>query len=69
MKQLSEILALAACAFIGAALVAFFINYPRAQPVRLIGMCQGQLLAALEESQFPADCDWIEAINFKGENQ
>lgn len=38
-----------------------------AQPARLIGLCDGQVLAAMEEDQFPAGCDWIEPIHFQEE--
>ncbi len=33
-----------------------------AREVRLIGLCDGRLMAALEESSFPAGCEWIEPI-------
>lgn len=36
----------------------------RAAPVRLIGLCDGRLLGALEEGSFPAGCVWIEPIRF-----
>jgi hypothetical protein len=36
-----------------------------AVPVRLIGACNGQILGAMEESAFPAGCDWIETINIE----
>ena len=37
----------------------------RAIEVRLIGHCDGKLLAAMEEDNFPASgCSWIEPINF-----
>lgn len=44
---------------------------PKAQPIRLIGMCNGQLLGAMEEDQFPAPCEWIEGVRFeeKGDDE
>ena len=30
-----------------------------AVPVRLVGMCDGRLMGAMEESAFPAGCEWI----------
>lgn len=33
-----------------------------AVPVRLVGLCNGQLFAAMEESAFPAGCTLIEPI-------
>lgn len=38
-----------------------------AREVRLIGLCDGRLMAALEESSFPSDCAWIEPIRFEPE--
>lgn len=41
------------------------IGYKPERPAveaRLIGRCNGRLMAALEESAFPAGCDWIEPI-------
>ena len=35
----------------------------KAQPIRLIGMCHGQLLGGLEEDHFPEGCKWIEPVN------
>lgn len=35
---------------------------PQAFPARLIGQCHGQLLAGMEEDEFPEGCDWIEPI-------
>lgn len=46
----------------GAAIARYFEGVPAeapAVPVRLIGMCGGRMLAAMEESAFPANCDWI----------
>jgi hypothetical protein len=54
-----------------AALVALAFAYPLAWtvkaaeaerpavPVRLVGLCDGRMMAAMEESAFPAGCDWI----------
>ena len=48
----------------GAAYVAEAFESERpAVPVRLIGKCNGRILAALEESSFPAGCEWIEEIH------
>lgn len=38
---------------------------PRAREVRLIGDCNGRIMAALEEDQFPAGCRWIEPIRME----
>jgi hypothetical protein len=41
------------------------IGYKPERPAveaRLIGRCNGRLMAALEESAFPAGCDWVEPI-------
>lgn len=42
---------------------------PTAQPIRLIGMCNGQLLGAMEEDQFPAPCEWIEGVNMQPQEE
>lgn len=39
-----------------------------ARPARLIGSCGGQIMAAEEESSFPAGCAWIEPIRLNGES-
>ena len=44
-----------------------FEREPAAIEARLIGMCDGRLMAALEESSFPAGCEWIEPIRFEPE--
>lgn len=36
----------------------------QAAPVRLVGLCSGRLLGALEEDAFPAGCSWIEPVRF-----
>lgn len=41
---------------------------PPATEARLIGECNGRLLAAMEESDFPAGCTWIELIRLDGES-
>lgn len=38
-----------------------------AVPARLIGLCDGRILAAEEESAFPAGCTWIEPIRYASE--
>lgn len=38
-----------------------------AVPARLIGECGGRILAATEESSFPAGCAWIEPIRYESE--
>ena len=48
------------------AAVASLPSKSSARPARLIGVCSGQMLAAMEEDEFPAGCDWIELINFEG---
>lgn len=63
-------IAIAACigvALIGANLANGFAAEPAASEVRLIGECNGRLLAAMEESSFPAGCEWIEPIRFDPE--
>lgn len=35
---------------------------PAARQVRLVGQCDGKILAAMEESDFPAGCAWIEPV-------
>lgn len=60
----------------GAAIVVLLLLYahmaidvqPKAHPIRLIGMCNGQLLGAMEEDHFPAPCDWIEAAHYEEEH-
>ena len=37
---------------------------PAAIEARLIGYCGGRVLAAVEESSFPAGCNWIEPIRY-----
>lgn len=44
-----------------------FAEEPAAIEARLIGECDGRILAALEESSFPAGCEWIEPIRFEPE--
>lgn len=39
-----------------------------ATPARLIGECNGQLFAAMEEDQFPSGCAWIEPIHYQSAN-
>lgn len=47
----------------GAALAVEAINGRPAVEVRLVGRCDGRLMAAMEEDNFPATgCDWIEPI-------
>ena len=61
MKRIA--LALAALAMIGGPTP---VPYERpAIEAGLIGMCQGRLMAAQEESAFPASCDWIEPIRYE----
>ena len=36
-----------------------------ATQIRLIGECDGKLLAAMEESAFPAGCAWIEPVRWE----
>ena len=36
-----------------------------AVPARLIGECDGRIMAAMEESAFPAGCAWIEPIRYQ----
>lgn len=38
---------------------------PVAQEARLIGLCNGKLLAAMTKDQFPSGCQWIERINYQ----
>lgn len=40
-------------------------NREAAKPARLIGHCDGQLFAAMEEDHFPEGCDWIEVIRYE----
>lgn len=40
----------------------FCVSERPAVPARLIGQCGGRILAAMEESAFPAGCNWIEPI-------
>ena len=57
---------------LGAAIITLLLFYaqlvvdvqPKAQPIRLIGMCNGQLLGAMEEDHFPAPCEWIEGVQY-----
>lgn len=37
---------------------------PAATEARLIGYCDGRVLAGIEESSFPSSCDWIEPIRY-----
>ena len=48
----------------GAAIARHFERNAEAPAVeaRLIGRCGGRLMAGLEESSFPAGCEWIEPI-------
>ncbi len=36
-----------------------------AKPIRLVGDCGGRIMAAMEESDFPAGCAWIEPIRME----
>lgn len=56
-------LALAALAMIGGP-VAVPTERP-AYEARLIGLCGGRIMAGLEESAFPSDCQWIERIRYE----
>lgn len=47
---------------IGRAAISPAMGGERARPARLIGRCNGVLLAGMEESDFPMDCQWIERI-------
>lgn len=61
---------LALLAALGALLVAALIGEARsreARPVQLLGQCGGVIMAAMEESDFPAGCAWIEPINYYSE--
>lgn len=37
-----------------------------ARPAALVGVCGGQLMAAMNEDDFPAPCQWIERIKTGG---
>lgn len=41
-----------------------FPQKPTAHEIRLIGMCHGKLLGAMNEDDFPYGCDWIEAVKY-----
>lgn len=47
---------------------AFWHDSNLAKPARYIGLCHGRLLAAMEESSFPRDCDWLEPIRYNMES-
>ena len=42
--------------------ILFGITRPLAKEVRLIGLCQEVYYAAMEEDNFPENCDWIKPI-------
>lgn len=58
----------ALCALLGAALGLGLAlakgEGEGARPARLLGSCSGRVLAGLEESDFPAKCEWIEPIRY-----
>jgi len=56
-------------AFAALAVIGFVVAVDSARPVespavpaRLIGLCNGGYMAAIEESAFPEGCLWIEPI-------
>lgn len=49
------------------AVAAYSANEAPAIEARLIGQCNGKLMAAKEESSFPAGCAWIEPIRYQAE--
>lgn len=56
-----EVLALA----IIAAMVVALVTAPEpAREIRLIGECDGKFYGAMEESDFPDGCAWIEPIRY-----
>lgn len=60
---------LALAATVAALGIASIESRPHAIEARLIGECHGRLLAAMEESSFPAGCAWIEPIRMESDAQ
>ena len=61
--KLSEAFALAIVAALVFAL-AHVVADTRAKEIRLIGECNGKFYGAMEESDFPDGCAWIEPIRY-----
>ena len=53
---------IAICGVAGMAAIGVNGDRDKARPARLIGLCEGIFLTAMEESDFPAGCLWIEPI-------
>lgn len=77
MFNRKEVIGLMAAAFATGALstagaaIAFgkLAGYPAAE-MRLIGRCDGRIMGAMEEDQFPASgCEWIEPIRYSEESR
>lgn len=68
VKQLAFGAALAA-GFVAVLFILKGLEVPnkQAEEVRLLGFCNGKLLAAKEEDQFPTGCLWIEPVNHRRE--
>lgn len=69
MKSLYMIAALAASGLAGMLAADYQTRETPAVEARLIGRCDGRIMAAMEESAFPAGCDWIEPIRYSEEDR
>lgn len=58
----SHLIALALSAVSLASLAGILLADSSAREARLIGRCDGVLMAGMEESDFPAGCAWIDPI-------
>jgi len=65
---MNRIIPIVLCVAIVAAAVFAYRQEAPATEARLIGRCDGRIMAAMQEDQFPAGCDWIEPIRYSEED-